>query len=62
MRNVVFTRTGRNRAQEKRQLVILAKDFLLYDRDDVKEIINTFTDYEKSHRKLLKVYEQAYMS
>lgn len=61
MKNFYDARSGRSMAGEKRQLIILAKDFELYDRDDVKEIINSFSDYEISQKKLLKVYEQVYL-
>lgn len=54
-------RMARSKAEEKRQLITIAKDFELFDREDVKKIIDSFTDYGQSHRKLMKIYESTYM-
>ena len=47
--------------EEKRELKVLAQDFELYDRKDVKEIIATCGSYYEGHRKLMEIYTLVYM-
>ena len=47
--------------EEKRELKVLAQDFELYDRKDVKEIIATCGSYYEGHRKLMEIYNLVYM-
>ena len=42
--------------EEKRELKVLAQDFELYDRNDVKEIIATCGSYYEGHKKLMEIY------
>ena len=46
---------------EKRELEILASDFGLLDRRDVREIIRNNKDYADSRRAILKIYDMVYM-
>ncbi len=45
----------------KRDLIALAKDFGIYNREDVQEILANYTDYGQSHKVLMKIYEQVYL-
>lgn len=46
---------------EKRELEILASDFCLLNRRDVREIIRNNKDYADSRRAILKIYDMVYM-
>lgn len=46
---------------EKRELEILASDFGLLDRRDVREIIRNNKNYADSRRAILKIYDMVYM-
>jgi hypothetical protein len=46
---------------EKRELEILASDFCLLDRKDVREIIRNNKNYADSRRAILKIYDMVYM-
>lgn len=46
----------------KKELKILASDFCLLDRPEVREVIATCQDYETGRQKIMKVYEMAYMN
>ena len=46
---------------EKRELEILASDFSLLDRRDVREIIRNNKNYADSRRVILKIYDMVYM-
>lgn len=47
--------------EEKRELKVLAQDFGLYNRNDVKEIIATCGSYYEGHKKLMEIYNLVYM-
>lgn len=47
--------------QDKRELKVLAFDFGLLERKEVKEIIETCKSYHEGHRKILEVYNRVYM-
>ena len=53
------TNSGRKRI-EKKELRLLAKDFLLWDVPGVQELIENATSYNAAHRQLMKIYEQQY--
>lgn len=46
---------------EKRELKVLAKDFGLLERKEVREIIINCKSYSKGQRKILDVYNRVYM-
>ena len=46
---------------EKRELEILASDFCLLNRKDVREIIRNNKNYADSRREILKIYDMVYM-
>ena len=45
------------RRDEKKELRILAIDFGLFHRQDVKEIITTCKNYNEGQRKILAIYK-----
>lgn len=45
----------------KVELRILASDFGLFHRPEVKQIINNCKTYNEGQRKILDVYEKVYM-
>lgn len=45
----------------RKELKVLADDFGLLHRKEVKEAIDTCQSYEEGRRKILKAYELAYM-
>lgn len=47
--------------EEKRELKVLACDFGLFERQDVKEIIQTCKSYSDGQRKILEVYNRVYL-
>lgn len=47
--------------QEKKDLKVLADDFGLLQREDIKEIIETCKSYAEGHRKIMKIYTAVYM-
>lgn len=47
--------------QDKKELKILAQDFGLLERKDVKKIIETSQSYHEGHRKLMEIYDKVYM-
>lgn len=49
------------RRDEKKELRILAVDFGLFHRHDVKEIISTCKNYNDGQRKILAIYNKVYM-
>lgn len=48
-------------AQERKDLITLASDFGLLEREDVQEIIETSLTYAKGQRRIMRVYENVYM-
>lgn len=48
--------------EEKRELKVLADDFLLLDREEVQEIIASCNNYREGQQAILRVYERVYMS
>lgn len=46
---------------DKRELRVLADDFGLLRRPDVREIINGCKSYWDGHRKLMEIYTAVYM-
>lgn len=48
-------------AQERKDLITLASDFGLLEREDVQEIIETSLTYAEGQRKIMRVYENVYM-
>lgn len=49
------------RRDEKKELRILAIDFGLFHRQDVKEIVTTCKNYNEGQRKILAIYNKVYM-
>lgn len=47
--------------QDKKDLKILADDFGLLHREDVREIIETCKSYAEGQQKIMKLYEAVYM-
>lgn len=47
--------------QDKKELKILAQDFGLLERKDVKKIIETSQSYNEGHQKLMEIYDKVYM-
>ena len=47
--------------EEKRELKVLACDFGLLERQEVKEIIQTCKSYAEGQRKILEVYNRVYL-
>lgn len=47
--------------EEKRKLKVLACDFGLFERQKVKEIIQTCKSYAEGQRKILEVYNRVYL-
>lgn len=45
-----------------RELRILARDFLLLNRPEVKQLIENETNYFEGQRKLLDIYTKVYLS
>lgn len=45
----------------QKELMTLADDFRLLHRRDVQEIIENCKSYEEGHKKIMKVYEAAYL-
>lgn len=54
-------RVHTNRMSYKKELKVLAGDFFLLDRPEVQEAIVNSQNYEDGRRKIMKVYEMAYM-
>lgn len=48
-------------SQDKKDLKILADDFGLLYREDIKEIINTCKNYAEGQQKIMRVYTAVYM-
>lgn len=47
--------------QDKKDLKVLADDFGLLYREDIKEIINTCKSYAEGQQKIMRVYEAVYL-
>lgn len=47
--------------QDKKDLKVLADDFGLLYREDIKEIINTCKSYADGQQKIMRVYEAVYL-
>lgn len=47
---------------EKRELKVLADDFGLLKRKDVKEIIKNCKSYEKGRQEIMRIYTSVYMN
>ncbi len=47
--------------QDKKDLKVLADDFGLLYREDIKEIINTCRNYAEGQQKIMRVYEAVYL-
>lgn len=45
----------------KKELMTLADDFGLLQREDVQDIIENCKSYEEGHQKIMRVYEAAYL-
>lgn len=48
-------------SQDKKDLKVLADDFGLLHREDIKEIINTCRSYAEGQQKIMRVYEAVYL-
>ena len=46
---------------DKKELKVLADDFGLLHREDVREIIKTCKNYREGHRKIMRIYMAVYM-
>lgn len=46
---------------EKRELEVLASDFHLLDRPEVREIIRHSTSYSESRRQIMTIYDKVFM-
>lgn len=46
---------------DKKELKVLADDFGLLHREDVREIIKTCKNYREGHRKIMIIYMAVYM-
>lgn len=49
-------------AQERKDLTTLASDFRLLKREDAREIIDTCKSYSEGQQKIMRVYENVYMT
>lgn len=47
--------------QDKKDLKILADDFCLLQREDVREIIETCKSYAEGQQRIMRVYTAVYM-
>lgn len=47
--------------QDKKDLKVLADDFGLLYREDIKEIINTCKSYAEGQKKIMRIYEAVYL-
>ena len=48
--------------EEKRELEVLASDFCLLNRPEVKEIIRNSKSYAESRKQIMEIYDKVYMS
>lgn len=51
-----------SRRKINKELAVLATDFKLIHIPDVKELIETATDYHKAHNRLMTIYNYEYLS